>query len=853
MKIEDVDLIALAGLLHDIGKFGQRAEINIDDYDWQNYCPRDKNKNPTHKHAGYSAKILGDFIVEKQKSGDKRVIGADSLDANFINISAKHHKPETKEEWIIASADRLASGFEREYFEEYNQKVEEEIKTNYKEQLLDHLFVKDKKFDLSKLEPENIFPIAFENKKSDYKALWNDFIIDLAKINKDKKKYPERLKAHALEYLLKKYTSFMPSSTTFKYKDYEPVKPNISLFEHLKTTSIFASAIAGMNEENQNSVLNYYKTGNKEDFEKKVFLLVAGDFFGIQDFIFDEVQTKYAAKILRAKSAFVQILTKVLAYYVCEQAGVGEYSIISTHAGKFEILLPNQKEIIEKLENIQDEFNKYFANQFFGQTGVGITWIEASIEDFLVKKSYKNLRVELGNRVEEIKFKKFGLNKYGYKIFEIDEDLNNQNLCDFCHKRKGEVKKGVVICNECDKYVKLGQKLAEYSRKDFGSMAINKEEGGIHIFKDFYLHFFNEPARENAKKDIYLFDIRADSEFRGIEKWEIASYVASDNILNALEKEYIEKKAEKPSGILTLNELALLSVKDGLKADEKSYSLKRERGVEALMALKGDGDGMGKFIRESDVTDSFAKYNFFAKMVDYYFSVYVPQKFMQNKPLYTVFAGGDDLFVLGAWDEVINLAQNVRDDFVKFTGGKLTFSVGLVMSKANKPVNFLAFNAEEALEDAKDFCCEVKNVKSEKNNICKIASCVEVCKHKEEFCKEENEKISKKDALTIFNESVKWESYKYVKDTLYDTLSKLPKDKLNSSFLYRLIDLAQMSKEVMCEGDIKSTIWKSKLNYTFRRNVGDSNVDVLAVLDCLIEHYPKEFKLAVFEFIYKRR
>jgi len=115
--MKDIDKIALAGLLHDIGKFAQRANIPIDDYDFQLYCPRDKHGNPTHKHAAYTAKVLGDYIVEKQKT-DNRILSADSLNLNFIDISAKHHLPENKEEWIVACADRLASGFEREVFKE---------------------------------------------------------------------------------------------------------------------------------------------------------------------------------------------------------------------------------------------------------------------------------------------------------------------------------------------------------------------------------------------------------------------------------------------------------------------------------------------------------------------------------------------------------------------------------------------------------------------------------------------------------------------------------------------------------------------------------------------------------------
>jgi CRISPR-associated protein Csm1 len=42
-------------------------------------------------------------------------------DDSLINASARHHRPETFLQWIIATADRVASGFEREEFEKYNE------------------------------------------------------------------------------------------------------------------------------------------------------------------------------------------------------------------------------------------------------------------------------------------------------------------------------------------------------------------------------------------------------------------------------------------------------------------------------------------------------------------------------------------------------------------------------------------------------------------------------------------------------------------------------------------------------------------------------------------------------------
>ena len=62
-----------------------------------------------------------------------------------------------------------------------------------------------------------------------------------------------------------------------------------------------------------------------------------------------------------------------------------------------------------------------------------------------------------------------------------------------------------------------------------------------------------------------------------------------------------------------------------------------------------------------------------------------------------------------------------------------------------------------------------------------------------------------------------------------------------------------MSKKV-CE-DVKNTMWKSKLSYSFTRNMqsgGEMN-ELLLMLNNVIENNPKESKMAICEYIYKRR
>ena len=769
--MRDIELVSVAGLLHDIGKFGQRAGIEFKDSQYKLFDYK-------YKHAAYNAQILNELAF--------------NLGDELSDSASMHHNPKDELSWIIASADRMASGFEREKFDEYNAKFDKE---DFKKQRLWHLFDKDKRFAIDTLNPNSIYPVGKnEDNTNEYKKLWDSFIEDLEKI---KKKATSSIDAFTIDYLLKKYTSFIPSSTTFKLKDYAPVKANIPLYDHLRATAIFSSVIYKLYENGNKNIINYYK-GESSNIEQKDMILINGDFFGIQNFIFDGVPASKASKILRAKSAYIQILTKIIAFYIVDELELSYNSIISTNAGKFEILGVNDKNSIDKLHNIQDELNDFFIKEYFGETGIGISFVEASLADFIEKDRYKNkLRKRLADEVEKTKFKKFDLISKK-PVLEYDEGITNQNLCEYCNKRKKEEDED--SCPSCTLFIKIGEKLA---KSNF--LSISKRSGKDRVFGEYFINFSNEVKR--VDNTIALYDITNDEEFRGYAKWELSSYVAKN-----------EKNEVK-----TFEELAKESVKES-KEDES-----REHGVEALMAMKGDVDSMGKFIKNSDITNSFARYNFFARMIDYFFSVKA-SVMMKDRALYTVFAGGDDIFILGAWDEVIDFTKELREEFVKFVGDSgLTFSVGMIMTKPNKPVNFIADIAEGALEKSKGYKPEQKEGDQEKN------------------------------AITLFRQTVGFDEYLYDMNddfkVIKDIAEKYP-ELFNTAFWYRLLKFCDMRENI--ENDIKNTLWKSKLSYTFKRNIIDKQknedfTNVLKQIDEDIETYGASYKMILSEFIYKRR
>lgn len=482
-----------------------------------------------------------------------------------------------------------------------------------------------------------------------------------------------------------------------------------------------------------------------EILQDRMFL-IGGDFYGIQKFIFDNLGSKNAAKVLRAKSAFCELFMAVLAKFICQKFGIDEKCILSCTAGKFEILSPKFDQAV--FNEIKGVVNTYFIKKFFGVSGVGLSCVECKKADFAEPGRYKELRDKISKAVELEKFKKLNLKEQN-PVLSYDKGITNQTLCRICNIRK--IAHDNDKCEICSAFVRLGERLATDSKK------INSKDIGI----DFM--------------DVSL---------------EITENIRS----------YVAKNA---GAIVDFEDLA-----------------KKSCGETAIAVIKADVDNMGNFIKHSDVTQSFINFDTFSKGINNFFSLYVSRKMKEKfENSYTVFAGGDDLLIVGSYDQMIELAVFVRQEFMKFIKTKdLSISFGIVLAKPSTPISYLAQTSEKWLEVSKE--------------------------------------MTGKDAISIFGETAKWDSYLSVRSKILDEFTKFDIDKDNTAFLYRLLELCEMSKNV-CE-DVKNTMWKSKLSYSFTRNMqnkqdGADMNGLLLMLNDTIENNPKESKMAICEYIYKRR
>ncbi len=174
---------------------------------------------------------------------------------------------------------------------------------------------------------------------------------------------------------------------------------------------------------------------------------------------------------------------------------------------------------------------------------------------------------------------------------------------------------------------------------------------------------------------------------------------------------------------------------------------------------------------------------------------------------YVLYAGGDDLLLVGPWDAVMGLAGALRKDFARYVCGNpnVTLSAGLVLVKPRYPVHRFAKAADEALEQAKN----------------------------------------ERDRISIFRQSVPWTEP--LQPTGYDKLLEL-----GHSLLHRLEegeegrklprtllhDLGRLAREGRgpIDGDKKpKASWRPSLYYTLARRMDRRDAEVVGrqILDLM--------------------
>ncbi len=849
--LEATSRVALAAYLHDLGKFAERAgafdgDPRLDAH-LQLYCPyhdrgRDRGKGWfSHRHAAYTAlafdllehrfpDLLGGDTTPfsgRQYAGGGAV--GDATDS-LVNAAAAHHKPVTFLQWIVATADRIASGFEREEFDRYNHSEEgtETGRNHYQARQLT-LFEQLKKprvtpgelrfrYPLTPFAPKTIFPEHREAcepsrddvAKAEYARLWHAFtqaLFDDASGIPRAHRGQLALWLDHFDSLWLTYTHAIPSATAFG------VRPDVSLYDHSRTTAALAAALWRWHEAmGQTDEAAAERLRQRSDFREPKFLLVQGDFFGIQDYIFSTggETRKHAAKLLRGRSFQVSLFAELAALRILDALSLPPTSQVINAAGKFLLVAPNTPHVVSELERIRKELDDWFLKRTFGQAGLGLVWTEACCEDFLRKSrdsgmGFAELTRRAWSALERAKYQRFGLCDTGGRILEADFSLG---VCKYHGHLPADRPDG--SCAISRDQIELGQGLVRFDRVLIVDSAaadlLHSSENLLRLEVDIFGYTvaltrseaitgrFGELASSGALRRCWDFSLpQADDEtglkplWNGYARRFISAYVPRFQ-----EGEHDPRDSGKYQGVTPedfegeIKTFTVLACEDrALDADDDKWL-----GVSALGVLKGDIDDLGTLFLKGLGQPSFAKWASLSRQVNAFFAFYLPWLLVREfQNVYTVFAGGDDFFLIGPWRTVQRLASRMREEFTRYVAENpdVHFSAGIATQKAGTPLHMLAQRGAEALRSAKAF---TRGEAGEKN------------------------------AVTVFGETVAWERWAELerRQQRLDQLRQMYH--LTTGYIYGLLEFIEARRQETA-GKAEAAMWRSRLQYRTRRFVED--------------------------------
>lgn len=850
--------IALAGLLHDIGKFSERAEREIPaNYIASNqslYQPEYKGRY-THQHSLHTAY----FLDENYKYFPEELTRHSSDAVSLINLASKHHKPDSPEQLIISEADHLSSGIERKEFEEtdtYTRSAREiplmtilediSITNKWKENKPENFnFV----YPVQMLSPNSIFPI----KKDEYgipkyKELYEKFITLFR--NLPHKSCPKLWFEH-LDSLLLLCCSSIPSATVgITEKGFKEIVSDISLYDHGRLTAAFATALYIYHSQTNSMDKNSIK-----DRESEKFIIIEGNLYGIQDFIFSEggSTVKNAAKLLRGRSFYVSLLSELAADYILEQIGLPITSIVTNAAGKFKIIAPNTEETTNAIKMAKEKINQWLIEKFYGEVSIGIVYIKASYNDFIQQNGVSEVLKKIGKASEIQKFDKINILKNGGSVTNYLNDFSSEfGVCPVCNRRAARGRNKIKednLCDICYDHVKIGKELVHENRIAITTKDANlKEKLRVPVFDKYQLAFVTGELSELAKegKVIHFWDINKLWQSDKYSEEKIYSFklingyvprfreeMDTDEIIEKLT--YGEKKEDKIQILETLREDTILSfhhiAKFALEKSDDGYV-----GVDALGVFKADIDNLGtiflKGLRPEKRT--FSRYTTLSRQLNLFFTLHIPYLCRTKfKQIYTIFAGGDDLFLLGPWTDMISFAKRLSEDFNRYTceNSEITLSAGVYITKPDTPVLTMAEQSEKALEYAK---------------------------------------ASGKNRITIFNVPVRWNDLEYIENIRNQLNRWLEEQLITRSLIYKLNEILEMvrqeriirQQQISDPRKLNALTWRSKLYYHVIRNVGkgktkEDRINIATeILENLVKwlEMPEEaFRIPLWQTIYMKR
>ena len=496
---------------------------------------------------------------------------------------------------------------------------------------------------------------------------------DFEKVLKNSNSYEEL--ASKLLTASEKNLSFLPAAIT------EEEINDISLFDHLKMTAAIASSVRRYMDENK--IIDFKSLLDKElEFmDKKMFLLYSMDVSGIQDFIYT-IATERVLKGLRTRSFYLEMVIEHCIDTLFETTGFTRANLIYSGGGHAYVILPNTDGIKEELIRYENRINDWFMEYYKTDLYIASGYSECSANSFCnnPEGSYKEIFAEVSKKISEKKMKRYSA--------DIIRKLNSEEQKDCSRECK--------VCHRVDKLTE-GDK-CEICK---GIENISKDI----LNKDLFV-VIPEKSSKNSLPLPFGYSLVA------LDKEEV----------NKLEKNGQIKRVYSKNSLDIDNSYIKIWIGD--YHNEKTFEKLADasNGIRRLAVMRADVDNLGQAfvsgfenvkLEKSDKYVTLSRTATFSRKLSIFFKLHINEilekgkfKMSSNKEVgkrnaLIVYSGGDDLFIIGSWDDIVEFSIDLTKRFKKFSQDKLTISAGIDFYPEKYPISVMAKKTGELEEISK--------------------------------------------------------------------------------------------------------------------------------------------------------
>lgn len=485
-------------------------------------------------------------------------------------------------------------------------------------------------------------------------------------------------------YVMRKYASTLPNTYG---------EPGVSLFEQWKLIAALA-----------------HIAGNIEKPPQK-FGLVGGDIPGIQSFI-SLITSKGAAKGMRGRSVFIQLLGSALVQRIVDELGLGSANIVYDAGGNFVILTGWDESLPARIEAISNEVNRLLLqgtttetvrfDGFHSDLAVAIAAVELPVTALQIHTSagghlsqWQQAEGHLKKAVAAAKQRPFA-------------DLALSSAEDWQLLFDPEVSETADFCAVCRRQRRANELFKDLDRENTEptSIAPATQCPECAGFKDLAESLTRPESR-------LLIDMQMPTTVTG---WQHALFVVS-------KKWYSISSDKRARGDVTLamdldhfpatdldgfRLLARTTPVEGGAIVDNELLANKSKGMRRLGVLKMDVDKLGELFAFGLPQRTITATAELSTSMDRFFSAWLDRICKRvadtKEKFYVLYAGGDDLFAVGPWTAIVQLAQEINRDFEAYTGQNpaLHLSAGISVVDGKSPLHTAGRLAEQALHDAKN-------------------------------------------------------------------------------------------------------------------------------------------------------